>query len=65
MTRTVPGKRKETKNFSYMNIQFKTTKIYHIMKTCTCNEHPLTPHFYIVKLGLPEYIFFSYFCSKT
>ena len=22
-----------------------------ITKTCPCNEHPLTPHFYIVKLG--------------
>ena len=21
-----------------------------IMQTCPCNEHPLTPHFYIVKL---------------
>ena len=22
-----------------------------IMQTCLCNLHPLTPHFYIVKLG--------------
>ena len=22
-----------------------------IMQTCPCNEHPLTPHFFIVKLG--------------
>ena len=25
--------------------------IVYIMITCPCNEHPLTPHFYIVKLG--------------
>ena len=24
-----------------------------IMQACPCNEHPLTPHFYIVKLGTP------------
>ena len=23
-----------------------------IIKTCPCNVHPLTPHFYIIKLGL-------------
>ena len=36
-----------------------------IMITCPCNEHPLTPHFYIVKMDLPGYTFFPYFCSKT
>ena len=37
-----------------------------ITKTSPCNEHPLTPHFYIVKLGFTGvYVFFSYFCSKT
>ena len=36
-----------------------------IMKTSPCNEHPITPHFYIVKMGLTGvYIFFSYLCSK-
>ena len=30
-----------------------------IMKTCPCNEDPLTPHFYIVKLGFARvFIFF-------
>ena len=29
-----------------------------IMETCPCNEHPLTPHFYIVKLGCTGYTFF-------
>ena len=32
-----------------------------IRKTCPCNEHPLTPHFYIVKLGFTRvYIFFLF-----
>ena len=32
-----------------------------IMITCPCNEHPLTPHFYIVKLGFTRvYIFFLF-----
>ena len=37
----------------------------YITKTCPCNEHPLTPHFYIVKLGFTGVYIFSYFCSKT
>ena len=36
-----------------------------IMLTCPCNVYPLTPHFYIVKLGFSEVFIFSYFCSKT
>ena len=32
-----------------------------IMKTSPCNEHPLTPHFYIEKLGCTGvYIFFLF-----
>ena len=32
-----------------------------IMQTSPCNEYPLTPHFYIVKLGFAEvYIFFLF-----
>ena len=32
-----------------------------ITKTSPCNEHPLTPHFYIVKLGFTGvYIFFLF-----
>ena len=32
-----------------------------IMQTCPCNEHPLTPHFFIVKLGLTGvYIIFLF-----
>ena len=33
----------------------------YITKTSPCNEHPLTPHFYIVKLGFTGvYIFFLF-----
>ena len=33
----------------------------YIMKTCPCNEHPLTSHFYIGKLGFTGvYIFFLF-----
>ena len=34
------------------------------MITCPCNEYPLTPHFYIVKLGFTGVYIFSYFCLK-
>ena len=30
----------------------------------SCNEYPLTPHFYIVKLGLQGYTFFLIFALK-
>ena len=34
---------------------------HYITKTCPCNEHPLTPHFYIVKLGFTGvYIIFLF-----
>ena len=34
-------------------------KSYNIRKTCTCNEYPLKPHFYIVKLeNAGVYLFF-------
>ena len=37
----------------------------HIMKTCPCNEYPLTPHFYLVKLGfIGVFIFFLIFALK-
>ena len=33
----------------------------HIRKTCPCNEYPLKPHFYIVKLGFAGvYLFFLF-----
>ena len=33
--------------------------------TCPCIVYPLTPHFYIVKLGFAGYTFVSYFRYKT
>ena len=35
-----------------------------IMNTCPCNEHPLTPHFYIGKLGFKGVYIFSNFALK-
>ena len=36
-------------------------KNLHIMKTCPCNDHPLTPHFHIGKLGFTRvYIIFLF-----
>ena len=46
-------------------ITIKIWAIGHIMQTCPCNVYPLTPHFYIVKLGFTGVYIFSYFCSKT
>ena len=35
------------------------------MITCPCNEHPFTPHFYIVKVEFKGvYIFFLIFALK-
>ena len=34
------------------------------MKTSPCNEDPLTPHFYIVKLGFTGVYFFLIFAPK-
>ena len=33
----------------------------HIRKTCPCNEYPLIPHFYIVKInrGIPIFLIFA------
>ena len=35
-----------------------------ITKTSPCNENPLTPHFYRVKLGFTGVYIFSYFAPK-
>ena len=42
-----------------------SNQIVHIRITCPCNEDPLTPQFYIVKLGFTGYSFFFLFCSET
>ena len=35
--------------------------LYSIRKTCPCDLYPITPHFYIVKLGFTGvYIFFLF-----
>ena len=36
-----------------------------IMKTCPCKEYPLTPHFYIVKLGFTRVYLFFLFLLKN
>ena len=38
---------------------------YYIAKTSPCNEDPLTPHFYIVKLGFTGVYIFLIFAPKT
>ena len=35
-----------------------------IMRTCPCNVHPITPHFYIIKLGLTRVYIFLIFALK-
>ena len=42
---------------------FECRTSVHIRITCPCNVYPLTPHFYIVKLGFAGVYIFSYFCS--
>ena len=39
--------------------------VAHIMKTSPCNEDPLTPHIYIVKLGFTGVYIIFLFCFKT
>ena len=52
-------KRKQT-NFTLLLKKKKT--ILRIMITCPCNEYPVTPHFYIVKLEfIWVNIFYFYF----
>ena len=49
---------KQPSLYEYLRTQ-KT--FYVIMKTCPCNVHPLTPHFYIVKLEFTRvYIIFLF-----
>ena len=44
--------------FPYMSLQQDSALC---MQTCPCNLHPLTPHFYIVKLGFTGvYIIFLF-----
>ena len=60
------GKRKNGNlKRKHKNKTFWTLSDLCITKTSPCNEGPLTPHFYIVKLGFTGVYIFSYFCSKT
>ena len=47
------------KNAYVIYCTFTTVKMT-IMITCPCNEYPLTPHFYIVKLGFTVVYFFIF-----
>ena len=49
--------------FFYLNILTKKDNS-HIMITSLCNVYPLTPNFYIVKLGFTGYTFFRIFAKK-
>ena len=41
---------------------YELVKFLHIIITCPCNVDPLTPHFYVVKLGFTGvYIIFFFF----
>ena len=53
--------RKENRHF-IMNMSFSHRDISNIiMQTFPCNEHPLTPHFYIEKLGFTGLYMFFFF----
>ena len=63
----VVGCRNLTKSDMILNnyLPRLTGRFSNIMQTCPCNVDPLTPHFYIVKLGCTGVFIFFYFCSKT
>ena len=48
----------------YLILAVCTALVFSITKTSPCNEHPLTPHFYIVKLGFTGVCFFLIFAPK-
>ena len=47
-----------------LTYSIENTHKTHITKTSPCNEHPPTPHFYIVKLGFTGVYFFLIFAPK-
>ena len=48
-------------NNLHMQKQFDFFNFQNIRKTCPCNQYPLKPHFYIVKLGYAGvYLFFLF-----
>ena len=48
---------------SYLNLNEYHQDTY-IMITCQCNEHPFSPHLYIVKLGITRIHIFLSFAIK-
>ena len=56
-------KTKYNENYNSLVCFFNTLDA-DITKTSPCIEDPLTPHFYIVKLGFTGVYIFSYSCSK-
>ena len=48
-------------SFSLPVLSTKPINYQDIMLTCPCNVHPLTPHIYIVKLGLTGVYIFCLF----
>ena len=62
MNLTIKGLIKKTL-FSLKKNVIKDNKVTDIMKKCPCNKQPLTPHFYIEKLGFTG-VFFLIFAAK-
>ena len=50
--------------FAFAKLRFSHNEAQIIMLICPCNVHPLTPHFYIVKLGFTKVFILFLFCSK-
>ena len=49
---------------NYFTFRHDSRRSLHITKTSPCNENPLTPHFYIVKLGFTGVYIFLIFAPK-
>ena len=47
--------------YNFCQVSIQTEIVGTIMQICPCNEDPLTPHFYLVKLGFTGvYIIFLF-----
>ena len=54
-----------TDNVNTSKQELSGSRVKNTMQTRPCNLHPLTPHFYILKLGFTGvYIFFLIFALK-
>ena len=54
----------QTIKYTQENGKSLLTEAGNIMQTSPCNEYPLTPHFYIVKLGFTGVYIFLIFALK-